>query len=87
VINKCYPKDGYNRVMLYRAWNTSCPPLLPGMTIIHEIDQFLMINQLLYTHNFQDFFTDVDNLFQISLILTHMPGSTMERTIMAQQLK
>ncbi len=56
VINKCYQKDGYNRVMLYRAWNTSCPPLLPGMTIIHEIDQFLMINQLLYTHNFQDFF-------------------------------
>ena len=30
-VDNCYPADNYNRIQLYRSWNTSCPPLLPDL--------------------------------------------------------
>ena len=28
-VDNCYPRDGYTRAMIYRSWNTSCPPYTP----------------------------------------------------------
>ena len=29
LLNNCSALDGYNRTLIYRSWNTSCPPLVP----------------------------------------------------------
>jgi len=28
-VDQCFVPDGYQRALLYRSWNTSCPPLQP----------------------------------------------------------